>query len=93
MRTVPAARIIITLLVAAQPSDRAVLEGLTWFAGVVVTTLLAAVVVAYLMRRFRTRDETWTPRFTLEELRRLKERGDLTDAEYHALRQRTLGGE
>ncbi|MCH8966161.1 MAG: SHOCT domain-containing protein [Planctomycetes bacterium] len=81
------------LLVAAQPSDRAVLEGLTWFVGVVVTMLLAAVVVAYLMRRLRARDETWTPRFTLEQLRRLKERGDLTDAEYHALRQRTLGGE
>ncbi len=89
----PAARIIMTLLAATRPSDRAVLEGLVWFTGLVLAILAAALVVTYVKRRVRAGDETRTPSFTLEELRDLKERGDLTDVEYHALKHKALAGE
>ena len=74
------------------PEQAAALEAVLWLGVVVIALLLGAVMVSYFRRKARTSAQTPAPVFTLEQLRRLRERGDLTDTEYETLKGRLLEG-
>ena len=75
----------------AQSTDRAVaFEGLLWLAGLVFALMLVAVVLAYVRKRLRASEPDQTRGFTLDRLLHMRDRGDLTTAEYEALRQKAL---
>ena len=75
----------------AQSTDQAAaFEGLLWLAGLVFALMLAAVVLAYVRKRLRASEPDQTHGFTLDRLRHMRDRGDLTTAEYEALRQKAL---
>jgi hypothetical protein len=73
-------------LAAAHTADEAAFEGVLWLAGVVLVLVVAAVILGYVRRRIRASRSQAGPAFTLEELRRLRDQGDLSEAEYKALR-------
>ena len=78
--------------VAQQSVDPAkVLEGWLWFGGFAVLVLVSAALLAYFWRRARrTATRSDPPVFDLEDLRRLRNSGELTIAEYEALKQRAI---
>lgn len=66
--------------------------GLTlWLVVIVLTVVTASVFLVYVRRRIRESFTGDMSGFTLEDLRSLKRRGDLTDEEYQALRRSVLG--
>lgn len=65
-------------------------RGILWFLLVVAALALVAVVIAFLRRRMRRVDEAVASEFSLEQLRELRDRGELTIQEYEALRRRTM---
>ncbi len=70
--------------------QEAALEGLVWLGALVLATLLIALVALYVRKRFLRRSEVQTPEFTLDELRKLRDAGELTVAQYEALRDRMV---
>jgi len=66
--------------------------GLAWLGGVVLVCGLALVLAGYLRRRSAARHGRRPPPFSLEQLRHLRERGELSEEEYRSLRQRILDG-
>lgn len=65
-------------------------RGILWFFLVVAALALAAVVIAFSRRRMRRVDEPVVSEFSLDQLRELRDRGELTIQEYEALRCRTM---
>lgn len=68
----------------------AVFEALIWFGGLVLAALMIALAVLFLRKWFRRQSDSAVPGFTLDELRRLRDRGDLTIKQYEALRDRMV---
>jgi len=66
------------------------IPGLLWLAAVVAAAILAAVAGRMLFRRLAFSARTVAPALTLEEVRRLRDRSRLTEAEYEALRNKLL---
>ena len=64
-------------------------EGLAWLFGLLMLVSLAAVIALYFRRRLRSNGLD-SGGFSLAELRRLRNRGELTVPEYEALRDRML---
>lgn len=91
MAAVPAYRVRPPWLLS-QGTDGAVFEGLLWFAGLVLVALLLLPVLGWLKRRLRKPDESRGAGFTLDQLRDLQERGELTSEEYQTLRRKLLEG-
>jgi len=60
------------------------------FGAIVGVVMLAVVIVLYVRRRFQSWDDREGSDFTLEKLRQLRDQGELTIAEYEALRRRVL---
>jgi len=63
-------------------------ETLTWVAGLAlvgVAAMVLAVLVGRMLRRRMQSDEPREP-FTLEDLRRLRASGQITEQEFHAMR-------
>lgn len=69
-------------------------EALWWMGGLILGLSVVVVLLAYLRRRLRAtaRASADSPPFTLDQLRQMRERGDLTDGEYQALRDRIFQG-
>jgi uncharacterized membrane protein len=57
---------------------------------VVLVVCGAGLVIAYMVKRWSRREHT-SQTFTLQDLRELRDRGDITDPEYVALRTEILG--
>jgi hypothetical protein len=67
-----------------------VLEGWLWFGGLVVALLTCLVIMAYVRRRIRGDGGEAGAVFDLDELRRMRDTGELTIPEYETLRRRTI---
>lgn len=65
-------------------------EALLWTAVTAAGSVLALLMLAWYRRRMRRGDEPSGPVFTLEEIKRLRDRGEITLAEYEALRAKVL---
>jgi len=79
-----------THLSAAVPakSEGSILTGVLWFGGVILIVVVMIWVLARIRRSLlQGRDED-TAAFTIEELRRLREKGDISDAEFKSLVRR-----
>ena len=85
-------------LVAAQGSlaqsreQAAAFQAFIWLGILVIALMLGAAIVSYIRRKTRASARTPPPVFALEDLRQLRDHGDLTDTEYETLRQRLLDG-
>ena len=61
-----------------------------WSAAVVTGLIVLVVILFAARRRLVCSDRTSLPEFSLDQLRTLRARGDLSDAEYVALRTKML---
>lgn len=66
------------------------LEGVLWLGAVVTVVILATLIARIVWRRLNPTNRTDHPAFTFEDLRRLREMGDLTEPEYETLRRKLL---
>lgn len=71
---------------AALAQSGGAFEAVVWMAGLVLVLIAAAVVLAWYRSRWRGSMSTARDNFTLDDLRRMRDRGDLTGAEYERLR-------
>lgn len=85
------------MIVASYPiasvdhSARALGELLPWLA-VLVGVVIAGGVLIYVVRKWMAGDSSTPPEgFTLQDLRDLHSRGELTDAEYQSAREAMIG--
>jgi hypothetical protein len=75
------------LLVAAGRADQAAaFESILWFSGLLLVLALAVLVVARIRKRFIRPDDSAGLGLTLDDLRRQRDQGRLTDAEYETLK-------
>lgn len=70
----------------------AAFEGLVWIGGIVLVFLLIVVLLQHVHKRLHSSRRGDAADFTLQDLRRLRENGGLTEAQFEALKQKTLDG-
>jgi hypothetical protein len=74
-----------------QPSQRPkAFEGLLWIGAIVLAFLLVVVLLQYVRTRLDASRRYARADFTLQELRRLRENGHLTETEFGTLKRKTL---
>ncbi len=78
------------VLAAQSTEQKKMFEGLLWMGATILALVFAGALVAYFRKRVASHGEGEGPDFTLDELRRLKEAGNLTPAEYEALKKRSI---
>ncbi len=71
-------------------SQRALFDGFVWLFFLLVAVALMVVAIALLRKRLRKRVYSERTDFSLDQLRRLRDRGDLTESEYEVLRGKVL---
>ena len=71
----------------AVPRDAAAFHGLLWIGVIVGTAVVATLVLLGIRKRFHAAKDV-PAGFTLDELRALRDRGELTVPEYEALRRK-----
>jgi hypothetical protein len=79
-----------TVFLGQSGPETATFTALLWFGAIVLAFLLMLAVMQYARRRVRSSGRDAPPTFTLEELRRLRDQGRLDEAEYEAIKERTL---
>ena len=79
-------------MLADARAQAALSEGWLWLGGILIAVLVGVVIVAFIRRRVRIASRMREPEFSLEQLRDLRDRGDLTKPQYEALRQRIVEG-
>ena len=81
----------VRVLAAGRPVGltRQDVHGLIVWGAVLLGAILLLAVVAYVLRSRARRREAAGPTFSLQKLRELRERGELTEAEFLRLRSRT----
>ena len=77
-------------LASARSAQTALFEALGWMGGLVLVLMLAVAGLAYLRRRIRAAPPEATG-LALGDLRRLRDEGRLSEAEYDRLRRRWSG--
>ena len=75
----------------AEAGGEAVWQGMLWLALIAGCALAAAPVLLWLRRRLMTDARSTGPSLDLDHLRELRDRGELTIAEYERLRRKALG--
>jgi len=71
----------------AIPADQAgAFEAVIWMAGLVLVLILATATLAWFRGHLRRSRSASRTNFSLDDLRRMRDRGDLTAAEYERLR-------
>ena len=76
------------LPLAEAAREQAAFEGTIWLGGLILALLVVGLVLAYLRKRVRPVERADGFGFELEELRALRDRGELTPEEYETLRDR-----
>ena len=71
-------------------ADEAYFEGFLWLTGVVAVVVLAVVILSFLRARVRRSKLSAQAPFSLAQLRRLRDQGELTCSEYEVLKRRVL---
>jgi hypothetical protein len=69
--------------------EKAVFDGLFWL-GALLAALIGGVLLMYLRRRSGRTRADGARGFALEDLRRLRDTGELSISEYEALRRKTI---
>jgi len=77
-------------VLASAKAQTAAFEGILWLFGIIVLTTLVGLIGVYLRRHYRKAENSSTLGLTLEQLKWLRDRGDLLDAEYKMLRVKLL---
>ena len=70
--------------------QEAAIECLMWMGAIIMALLMAVVVVLFIRKRLRAARQPGGPDFSLEQLRRLRDQGSLTDEEYEAIKQKSI---
>ncbi len=78
------------LLALAGSRDEAYFEGTLLLGGVVLVAVPAVLLLSSVRSRVRRPGRMTDPMFSLAELRRLRDKGELTTAEHDALQRRAL---
>jgi hypothetical protein len=73
---------------AANPDDA--FDAVIWMGVLIGVVIVGGVVVAYLRSRMRTPTGLKQATFTFDDLRRMRDRGEVTIAEYETLRKKLL---
>jgi len=71
-------------------NQQALTEGFIWLLVLLVVVVLMAVAIVLVRRYFRKRAQSERAAFTLDQLRRMRDRGDLTESEYGILRGKAM---
>lgn len=79
-------------MLAGTSEQTAIFEGLHWLGVMVITAMLAFSVAVSVRRKTKAAAAKPAPEFTLDQLRDLRDRGELTISQYEALKQRVLDG-
>lgn len=80
----------ILLAQSTQRADRLFADILPWLGLLVVIILLGGGLALYLRRRFATVREAGTAGFTLEDLRRMRDTGEMSEEEFTTAKSRML---
>ena len=71
-------------------AESAAFEGILWLGGIVFAILAAVLIVRYWLRRVYNPWQDNRPSFTLQELRCLRDQGEISEVEYETLKQRVV---
>jgi len=87
MVDLPEGMFVITAVLAAsdRPTEQAVRDALLWAAVVVVVLAFSAIALSAMRRRFRERASNAEQSLTLQDIRRLRDTGRISTAEYERL--------
>lgn len=77
-------------VLASANTQAAAFEGILWLFGIIALATLVALIGVYLRRHNRKAECSSTLGLTLEQLKWLRDRGDLLDSEYETLRVKLL---
>ncbi|MAD19350.1 MAG: hypothetical protein CMJ52_03905 [Planctomycetaceae bacterium] len=80
----------VLLAQSSQGADRLFADILPWLGLLVVIILVGGAVAMFLRRRFATVREETVPGFSLSDLRRMHESGELSEAEFTTAKSRML---
>ena len=78
-------------MLAGTSEQTAIYEGLHWLGVMVITAMLAFSVAVSVRRKTKAAAAKPAPEFTLDQLRDLRDRGELTISQYEALKQEGNG--
>ncbi len=74
-------------VLAQHVGREAIVGGMVWLGIFLAVAIAAAWLLIVLWRRFIAPDNTGKPDFTLEQLRQLRDQGELTQEQYESLRE------
>lgn len=75
---------------APTANQQVLIDGFVRLAVLLAAVVVMAVVIVLVRRYFRRRVQSDRAAFTLDQLKRLRDRGDLTEAEYGILRSKAM---
>lgn len=76
-------------MIAADAEAKA-FEAVLWFGAILLIVMAAGAVVFYIRRRLTSSQVDTPGGFTLDELRELRKRGELSDEEYEAMKRQVV---
>ncbi|MHC5109168.1 MAG: hypothetical protein ACYTHJ_04740 [Planctomycetota bacterium] len=82
---------VVAAVMGQNTARHSAFEGMLWFAVVVVAVMVLAVLMTTFRRFARSSASMAVPVFTLSELRDLHRRGQVSDAEFEALKDKLVG--
>ncbi len=81
---------LVSVVLAQRGGRAAIVGGMVWLGIFLVVVIAAAWLLTILWRRFITSDNTGKPDFTLEQLRQLRDNGELTEQQYEVLKEKVI---
>lgn len=71
-------------------SQEAAFKGLMWLGVLIALLIVSVIILAFIRSRMRRTRQLTEPSFSLDDLRKLRDRGAVTTAEYETLRKRLV---
>ncbi len=78
------------MLIAQSGREAQAGEGLFWIVIIVVLSSVGAMLMRHVIKRWRSSLDDAAPDFTLAQLREMRDQGELTIAEYDALKEKIV---
>ena len=82
----------IAIMTSTTSPEEAAFSGLLWLGGILLLIVTAVAVAIYMRRGIRSSGQDGEPPFTLEDLRRMRDAGEVTQTEFDALKRRIIDG-
>ncbi len=70
--------------------QEAAFEGLTWLGVLIAVVIVSVIILVFIRSRTRRTRQLTEPSFSLDDLRKLRDRGAVTIAEYETLRKKLV---